>query len=63
MEDRGAYVVKLGDLFDYLIEHPDRMSPGYREHLETNPVHRVVCDYIAGMTDTYFERIYKELLG
>jgi dGTPase len=63
MEDRGAYVIKLGDLFDYLIAHPERMSPGYREHLENTPVHRVVCDYIAGMTDAYFTRIYKELLG
>jgi dGTPase len=63
MEDRGAYVVKLGDLFDYLVKHPECMSSGYREHLETTPVHRVVCDYIAGMTDAYFTRIYRELLG
>ena len=63
MEDRGAYVVKLGNVFDYLVEHPERMSAGCREHLESTPVHRVVCDYIAGMTDKYFERIHRELLG
>jgi dGTPase len=63
IEDRGASVIKLGDLFDYLLEYPGRMSTGYRERLENTPVHRVVCDYLAGMTDAYFTRIYKELLG
>lgn len=63
IEDRSASVRKLGDLFDYLLEHPGRMSPSYRERLDTTPAHRVVCDYIAGMTDAYFARIYKELLG
>ncbi len=63
IENRGASVIKLGNLFDYFLERPDQMSPGYRERLENTPVHRVVCDYLAGMTDAYFARIYKELLG
>jgi dGTPase len=63
MENRAAAVIKLGDLFDYFMEHPERLSPGYRERLGTTPAYRVVCDYIAGMTDAYFTRNYKELLG
>jgi dGTP triphosphohydrolase len=27
------------------------------------PLHRLVCDYIAGMTDGYFERVYTAVLG
>ena len=63
MEDRGAAVKKIGELFNFLIEQPERMSPGYREHLNGEPVHRVICDYIAGMTDAYLLRVHKELLG
>jgi dGTP triphosphohydrolase len=29
--------------------------------LPGSPVHRVVCDYIAGMTDGYFERCYQQM--
>ena len=62
-EDRAAAVVKLGELFDYLMQHPEQVSAGYRESLNDSPAHRVVCDYIAGMTDAYFMRTYRELLG
>jgi dGTP triphosphohydrolase len=30
---------------------------------ETEPRHRVVCDYIAGMTDHYLLKQHHELLG
>ncbi len=63
IEHRGAALEKLRALFEYLIEHPDRVSPGYRERLQEDPVHRVVCDYLAGMTDAYLLRTHRELLG
>ena len=34
-----------------------------REQYEHAPVHRVVCNYIAGMTDGFFRRTYRQLLG
>jgi dGTPase len=61
--DRSAAVSKMGELFNFLVEHPDRVSAGYRENLGEMPVQRVVCDYIAGMTDSYFTRTYESLLG
>ncbi len=61
-EDRSAAVEKMAELFRFLVAHPEQISPGYREHLSNDPVHRVVCDYIAGMTDAYFMRVYRELL-
>jgi dGTPase len=62
IEDRSAAVDKLRLLFEYFLEHPERMAPGHRERLEEAPVHRVVCDYVAGMTDSYLLRTYKELV-
>jgi dGTPase len=48
-------------LFDFFIRHPDRLPEGYRD--EKIPAHRQVCDYLAGMTDGYFGRVYAEMLG
>jgi dGTPase len=63
VEDRSAAVDKLRLLFEYFIENPEQVAPTYRERLGDEPVHRVVCDYIAGMTDAYLLRSYRELLG
>jgi dGTPase len=63
VEERSAAVIKVGELFEYLMENPERVSAGYRENLAEMPVHRVICDYIAGMTDTFFMRVHRELLG
>jgi len=42
------------------MEHPKRLP----ESADADePLHRRVCDYIAGMTDGYFRRIYSELIG
>jgi dGTPase len=60
---RAAAVAKVGLVFQYLLEHPEQVSPGYRECLSFTPAHRVICDYLAGMTDGYFLRTYNSLLG
>src|SRR5215813_1250787 len=43
----------IADLFELWIKNPDRLPPSYREKLREEPPARVVCDYIAGMTDNY----------
>jgi dGTPase len=62
VHDRELAVQKLGRLFEYLIAHPERVSPGYRESLKEEATERVVCDYLAGMTDAYFHKVYSELI-
>ena len=47
----------LRRLYEYYAGHPEELSEDYRRGLETEGKERVVCDYIAGMTDTY--AIYK----
>ncbi len=60
---RIAAVKKIGELFAFLVQHPKHVSPGYQGALKTMPAHRVVCDYISGMTDMYFLKTYQTLLG
>ena len=60
-EDRCRSMERLARLFEYLMAHPEHL-PGNDES-EPKPLHRAVCDYIAGMTDGYFLRVYSALLG
>jgi dGTPase len=62
LTDRNEAVKKVQAVFEFLMQNPERVSAGYREHLEDTPAHRVVCDYIAGMTDAYLLRVHSELL-
>jgi len=62
-EERERSTGMIADLFAFYLEQPDRMPEPYGEEIDREPAHRVVCDYIAGMTDPFFERIYKQELG
>jgi dGTPase len=58
--DRKTSGHRLTRMFEYLMQHPEKV-PGGSDGVK--PLHRAVCDYIAGMTDRYFFRIYDELFG
>jgi dGTPase len=60
---RARSVELIHELFDLFLKHPDRLPPSYREAAETEPLHRVVCDYIAGMTDAYLRRSHEQALA
>jgi len=62
-EDRDRSVVALDALFRFFLEHPDRMPDQYTALAKREPAYRVVCDYIAGMTDHFLLRQCHELLG
>jgi dGTPase len=62
-EDRDRSVAALDALFLFFMEHPDRMPKQYAEFAQSEPRHRVVCDYIAGMTDHFLLRQRNEILG
>ena len=63
IEDRDRSVTALDALFSFYLEHPERMPPQHAELALRQPRHRVVCDYIAGMTDHFLLRQRRELLG
>ncbi len=62
-EERDRSVAALDALFSFFLDHPDRMPKHYAELAQNEPRHRVVCDYIAGMTDHFLLRQCQELLG
>ena len=57
-KEQGIQVVE--SLFQFYLDHPEKMPPWYAALAERGPKHRVVCDYIAGMTDHYIQRLHKD---
>jgi len=48
-------------LFETYIRYPNLLPPKYQARFEQNGLQRVVCDYIAGMTDRFALDEYKRL--
>ena len=62
-EDRDRSVAALDALFQFFMDHPERMPEYYALQAKQEARHRVVCDYIAGMTDQFLLRQCQEFLG
>ncbi|MDR3740778.1 MAG: deoxyguanosinetriphosphate triphosphohydrolase [Terracidiphilus sp.] len=60
-KDRGEKIVL--DLFRYWIDFPAALPASYQRQMETESPARVICDYIAGMTDNYILDQHKKLIG
>jgi dGTPase len=52
----------VGDLFEYWLRHPESLPTSYQKKAEAEPLARVVCDYIAGMTDNFIIDQHKKLV-
>ena len=53
----------LDELFQFYLDHPEKMPESYGEQAKDEPLYRVVCDYIAGMTDQYLLRQHASFGG
>ena len=62
-EDRGRSMSMVAELFQFFTNHPDRLPQPYSEQARSEPAHRVICDYIAGMTDAFFGRTFEAMIG
>jgi dGTPase len=62
-DDLSRSVAALDALFQFFMANPERMPKFYSEAARDQPTHRIVCDYIAGMTDHYLLRQCREFLG
>jgi dGTPase len=51
----------ITELFKAYAETPTLVPDGYRRRMDEEPVPRMVCDYIAGMTDRFALDEYKKL--
>ena len=47
------YEEMVGELFAFWMQHPEDLPQSYRSKAESEPLARIVCDYIAGMTDNF----------
>jgi dGTPase len=48
-------------IFEEYLRQPRQLPPAFYARLEVEGTHRVICDYIAGMTDRYCQDEYKRL--
>lgn len=56
--DRGTAMLR--ELFQFFMANPDRLPENYEGSEE--PLHRRVCDYVAGMTDGYLRRVHEQMI-
>jgi dGTPase len=50
----------IRELFKFWMAKPESLPSNYREKATQEPLPRVVCDYIAGMTDNYIHEQYEK---
>lgn len=63
LEERQRSIAMLAELFQFFLDHPDKLPSPYSEQASQHLPHRVVCDYIAGMTDGFFHRTYEKMIS
>jgi dGTPase len=57
MSDKARRFLRA--LFEVYLSKPEQLPPGSQKRLKTDGPHRVVCDYLAGMTDRYAQDEYR----
>ena len=59
-EDKAVHMIE--QLFEYYVRHPEKLPKQFRDALEKtdNTREQIVCDYIAGMTDSYAVKKFEE---
>jgi dGTPase len=58
--ERETAAAMIAELFQLFLNQPSLMPEAYAARTRVEAPHRVVCDYIAGMTDGYFRRSYHQ---
>jgi dGTPase len=58
---RSQFAGRIAALFEFFLEHPDRLPAAYQAESAGQPLQHRVCDYIAGMTDGFFLRTCDQL--
>jgi dGTPase len=53
----------LGRVFAEYVRHPERLGEAATRRIETEGLHRTVCDYIAGMTDRFLLEEFGRISG
>ena len=62
-EERRRSTVMIAELFQHFLAHPEGLPESYQDPPCPEPLHRLVCDYIAGMTDGFCRRTYQQIFS
>jgi len=54
---------RMAQMFQWFLAHPESLPEWYAKRAMGPKAPRVICDYIAGMTDLFFHRTYNQVLG
>jgi len=63
IHEREQATGTIGRLFEFFLLNPAELPEPHRMRLADLPLHRVVCDYIAGMTDNFCRTTAHRLVG
>ena len=51
----------IGGIYEYYVNHSDKLPDDYKKIAERDGLERSVCDYVAGMTDKYALETYSNI--
>lgn len=58
-QDKKRAEQVVSELFDFFMRLPEELPVSYQEKMQHEPLHRIVCAYIAGMTDNYIQEQHR----
>jgi dGTPase len=53
----------ISQLFEFFLQAPQELPDSYQRKQEQEPLYRIVCDYIAGMTDNFVLQQHRRFCG
>jgi dGTPase len=53
----------IAEMFEFFMKFPRELPASYQEKSRNEPLHRIVCDYVAGMTDSYIFEQHRRFCG
>jgi dGTPase len=53
----------IAEMFAFFMNSPRELPASYQEKTRSEPLHKIVCDYVAGMTDSYIFEQHRRFLA
>ena len=51
----------LSGIYEYYVNTPEKLPEDYKKIADSDGLERAVCDYVAGMTDSYAMEVYSQI--
>jgi dGTPase len=53
----------IAEMFAFFMKSPEELPESYQEKMRQEPLYRIVCDYVAGMTDPFVMEQHRKFFG